>query len=106
MKTKLNTTALIFSMATVLSLPLAAQAQPPEKKRGDASAEQGPPREPPPQAYADCKDRKEGDKVQIVTPRNEKISATCTASPKGLFARPEHPPRRNTDDPSNPSEKK
>jgi hypothetical protein len=50
-------------------------------------------REPPPQAYEDCKGKKVGDVVQITTPHDEKISATCTDSPKGLFARPAHPPR-------------
>ena len=99
MKTKLHTIALFFSMATLLTLPIAAKAQSAEKKRGDASAEQGQPHErphePPPQAYANCKDKKEGDTVQIETPREGKISATCTVSPKGLFARPERPPRGN-----------
>ena len=51
-----------------------------------------PRREPPPQAYQDCIGKKAGDLVQITTPREGNISATCTTSPKGLFARPEHPP--------------
>ncbi len=49
-------------------------------------------REPPPEAYQDCKGKQAGDVVQITTPREGAISATCTASAKGLFARPEHPP--------------
>ena len=106
MKTKLNIIALFLSMLTVLAVPAVAQAQAPDKKRDEASADQRPPHEPPPQAYVDCKDKKEGDKVQIVTPREEKISATCTVSPKGLFARPERPPHRNMGDGSNPNAKK
>lgn len=97
MKTKLNIIALFLSIVTVLAVPAVAQTHAPDKKHGDASADQRPPHEPPPQAYVDCKDKKEGDKVQITTPREEKISATCTASPKGLFARPERPPHRKED---------
>ena len=106
METNLNTIALIFSMATVLAIPAAAQAQAPEKKRGDASGEHRPPHEPPPQAYTNCKDKKEGDKVEILTPREGKISATCTPSPKGLFARPDRPPGGNMNADGRPSEKK
>jgi len=65
--------------------------KPPSMQDGEHS----PRREPPPQAYEDCKGKREGDIVQISTPREGKISATCTASAKGLFARPERPPRRN-----------
>jgi len=57
--------------------------------------EHGPRREPPPQAYDDCKGKKEGDIVQITTPREGKMTATCTASAKGLFARPERPPHHD-----------
>lgn len=59
----------------------------------DGENKDGPPRrEPPPQAYEDCKGKNAGDKVEITTPKGDKISGTCTSSPKGLFARPEHPP--------------
>lgn len=92
MNTTLKTLASVFSLAIMLVLPMAAQAQAPDNKRGDANADQRPPHEPPPQAYASCKDKKAGEAVQIVTPREGKISATCTASPKGLFARPERAP--------------
>ena len=106
MKANLNTAGLIFSLATTLIFATLAQAQSSENKRPDASAEQRPPHEPPPQAYIDCKDKKEGDAVQIVTPRDEKISAKCTASPKGLFARPDRRPEGNRDADNRPREKK
>lgn len=48
---------------------------------------------PPPSAFADCKGKKEGAVIQHKIPSGEKVAATCTASPQGLFARPEHPPR-------------
>ncbi|MFZ6688880.1 hypothetical protein ACO0K0_14120 [Undibacterium sp. SXout11W] len=68
--------------------------------------EHSPRREPPPQAYEDCKGKKESDIVQITTPREGKISATCTASAKGLFARPERPPHRNGEPQDIPPPKK
>nr|WP_315475986.1 hypothetical protein [uncultured Undibacterium sp.] len=43
-------------------------------------------------AYKACRAKKEGAVVEIVTPREGKINATCTTSQKGLFARPERPP--------------
>lgn len=60
-----------------------------EQDRGQAER---PHREPPPQAYEKCKAKKEGDVVQIITPHGEKVTAHCTTSEKGLFARPERPP--------------
>jgi len=48
--------------------------------------------EPPPQAYQDCKGKQVGDVVQTTPPHRGTISATCTSSAKGLFARPDHPP--------------
>ncbi|MBC3920811.1 hypothetical protein H8L32_25320 [Undibacterium sp. CY18W] len=92
---------LSLSRASILLVILAlsntgqAQPQPPygEQKKPPEAGKDGPPRrEPPPQAYEACKDKKEGAVVQITTPREGKISATCTTSPKGLFARPERPP--------------
>ncbi|MFZ6754925.1 hypothetical protein ACO0KY_16265 [Undibacterium sp. Dicai25W] len=76
--------------------------KPPAQQEG----QHGPRREPPPQAYEDCKGKKEGDIVQITTPREGKISATCTASAKGLFARPERPPRRDGEPQDGPPPKK
>ncbi|MFZ6723190.1 hypothetical protein [Undibacterium sp. Ji49W] len=92
---------LSLSRASILLVILAlsntgqAQPQPPygEQKKPPEAGKDGPPRrEPPPQAYESCKGQKEGAVVQITTPREGKISATCTTSPKGLFARPERPP--------------
>jgi len=60
-------------------------------------------REPPPEAYQDCKGKQAGDIVQITTPREGPISATCTSSPKGLFARPERPPCDRNDSGKNQS---
>jgi len=47
-------------------------------------------REPPPQAYEDCKGKKSGETVQHTT-REGKVAATCADSPKGLVARPSQP---------------
>lgn len=51
------------------------------------------PHAPPPSAFVDCKGKKPGAVVQHRTPSGEKVAATCTDSPQGLFARPAHPPR-------------
>ena len=48
-------------------------------------------REPPPQAYVDCKGKKAGDAVEHTT-REGKVTATCADSPKGLAARPNRRP--------------
>jgi hypothetical protein len=94
-----------FYMAILLScFAFAAQAQdtgnaagnngqPQGQRQGSGQGQNGQRREPPAQAYTACQGKKEGDAVQITTPRGEKMNATCTSSPKGLFARPEHPPR-------------
>ncbi|MDD2776477.1 MAG: hypothetical protein PHU06_11020 [Gallionella sp.] len=47
---------------------------------------------PPPSAFADCKGKKEGAVIQHKMPSGEKVAASCTASPQGLFARPDRPP--------------
>jgi hypothetical protein len=49
--------------------------------------------EPPPSAFDDCKGKAEGAAIQHTIPNGEKVAAICVNSPKGLFARPEHPPR-------------
>ena len=93
----IGATLLIFgvisSMAHGQSNPTKTTAErkeaPPPMRDGDTSR---PHREPPPQAYEACKNKKEGTVVDITTPREGKINATCTTSPKGLFARPERPP--------------
>jgi hypothetical protein len=61
-------------------------AQPPQPQQ-DLSRH----REPPPQAYEDCKGRKAGDAVQHATPEG-KVAATCVDSPQGLVARPKQQP--------------
>jgi hypothetical protein len=48
-------------------------------------------REPPPQAYEDCKGRKVGDAVQHTTPEG-RVAAICMDSPRGLVARPNRGP--------------
>lgn len=48
---------------------------------------------PPPHAFEACKDKQEGDEVEISVPDGHKVKGSCVKSPKGLFARPEHPPR-------------
>jgi hypothetical protein len=91
------TTLLIFTMISSLAH---GQSNPPKKtpenKEAPPPMKDGDPgrphREPPPMAYEACKAKKEGAVVEIVTPREGKIHATCTTSPKGLFARPERPP--------------
>jgi hypothetical protein len=47
--------------------------------------------EPPPNAYEACKGKKEGDAVQLNTPKGV-VPAHCHESPKGMFARPPRPP--------------
>jgi hypothetical protein len=56
-------------------------------------------REPPPQAYEACQGKKEGDTVQFTTKRGREVTATCVNSPKGLFARPPHPPHDHEHEP-------
>lgn len=92
---------LISSTLTLAQPPDGDQRKPPEAGAGDR-----PHHEPPPQAYEDCKGKKEGDAVQITTPREGKIAATCTKSPKGLFARPERPPRPPEEQGNKPPQKK
>lgn len=105
MKTLISAVSLIATMLT-LTAPINVQAQAPDNKPSEAKADQRPPHEPPPQAYIDCKGKKEGDAVQITTPREKKIAAVCTTSPKGLFARPERPPHRDAEPNGNPPPKK
>jgi hypothetical protein len=89
-----------IAMLVMGSLALAATAQDrPTKAQSTQSAQtqpaqaQGEPlrREPPPQAYEDCKGRKAGEAIQHTT-REGKVAATCQESPKGLVARPNQPP--------------
>lgn len=52
--------------------------------------------EPPPQAYVDCKGKKEGATVQHTIPEGL-VPAVCTNSPKGLVARPNRPRAAGSD---------
>jgi hypothetical protein len=86
----------ISVLAAILGNLLAASAFAQEAAGGGGQGQEGHMRrEPPPQAYEVCKGRQEGDAVQFTTRRGKEISATCTSSPKGLFARPQHPPREH-----------
>ncbi|WMW81140.1 hypothetical protein RF679_02370 [Undibacterium cyanobacteriorum] len=69
-----------------------AQASVQQTNNMDARRDE-PRREPPPQAFEACKTKKVNDVVEITTPRGDKMKGTCVESAKGLFARPEHPPR-------------
>lgn len=92
MNTPLNRTTQIVWLIGALIFAMIGAAAAPSTTPCDKSDQQ-PHHEPPAQAYQDCKGKQAGDVVQITTPREGNISATCTESPKGLFARPEHPPR-------------
>ena len=91
MKPTLNTSVLLAWLTLAMAFSINAYAA--EQAAGPSDKPDKPQhREPPPQAYQDCKGRQAGDVVQITTPREEHVSATCTNSPKGLFARPDRPP--------------
>ena len=68
-----------------------------EQRQGGDQEGQGQHREPPARAFEKCKGKSEGDNVQITLPSGEELSAKCVSSPKGLFARPDHPPRMRKD---------
>ncbi len=66
--------------------------------RSGPDSNYGPPghgrhREPPPEAYAACKDKNEGDKVEITTPRGDKMKAICKLIDGKLAAFPERGPQ-------------
>jgi hypothetical protein len=44
---------------------------------------------PPPQAFADCRGKREGAAVRHTTPRGDVVAATCIQTPEGLAARPD-----------------
>ncbi len=48
-------------------------------------------RRPPPQAFADCQGKTEGQAVQHQIPRGDLVAATCIRTPEGLAARPNMP---------------
>ena len=80
MKTRM--TVLMLAMSLCASVAL-AQDRPHQETQSR--------REPPPQAYEDCKGKKAGDTVQHMT-REGKVAATCMDSPQGLVARPNQQP--------------
>jgi hypothetical protein len=84
MKANRLTCALALSLVvgTVSAQDRAQAAQ------GQGEASRG--REPPQQAYDDCKGKKAGDAIKHTTPEG-KVDATCAESPKGLVARPIRP---------------
>lgn len=95
----------LYAQNSAPGKPMPPTKQTPEQHR-DAANPQGtqgsqkphrPMRQPPAQAFELCKGKKQGEQVQITTPRGHQIKAQCTNSPEGLFARPEHPPRDNQD---------
>lgn len=50
-------------------------------------------RQPPPEAFAACKDKKEGDKAELTGPQGRTITGTCVKLGEQLFLRPDHPPK-------------
>ena len=79
---------LILGLALTCGLITSSLAQMPLPPGGGPGG-QG--REPPPQAYEDCKGKKEGDAIQHQTPQGM-VPAKCLNSLKGLVARPDRPP--------------
>lgn len=49
-------------------------------------------RQPPPQAFVDCRGKNAGDAVQHTIPTGEVVAATCIVTPQGMAARPDMPP--------------
>lgn len=96
---KNNLICLALLLAGFAASALAAESSGDQGKRQGQGQQR---REPPARAFEACKEKSEGDTVQITLPSGESISAKCASSPKGLFARPEHPPRmqgnRESDD--------
>ncbi|MBI3711823.1 MAG: hypothetical protein HY253_02510 [Burkholderiales bacterium] len=92
-----------YLIALLLALGGAQLCQAQSKPTSDTlpkhpTKEEGGHRKPPQHAYDLCKGKKEGNAVQIVTPRGQTLAATCTPSHDGLFARPEHPPHDDKED--------
>jgi hypothetical protein len=73
-------------LATLLSLAPATEAF--------AGDDNRPPREPPSEAFAACKDKQAGDTCQVVL-HDAAIAGQCAAIPDGRLAcRPDQPPPR------------
>lgn len=92
----------LFALLCVSALALAQQPQQQQQQRPQPPREQGSGGGgggggPPPEALEACKGKKEGDTVQVTTPRGDKVSATCRmvavpARPQGDNKGP--PPRQ------------
>jgi hypothetical protein len=65
---------------------------------GGAGFGRGGLRRPPPQAFADCEGKNEGERVQHATPFGV-VAAACVQTPQGLAARPLSPPPGGSDGP-------
>jgi hypothetical protein len=76
-------TALALAVNLMASVVVAQEREPSSSPRAKQEGD----REPPPQAYEDCRGKKAGDTVQHAT-REGMVAATCTESPNGLVARP------------------
>jgi hypothetical protein len=87
----MNTRPLVLGLFLAIGLTTGALAQMPPPPPGGPGGPGGPGHEPPPQAYEDCKGKKEGDAIQHQTPQGL-VPAKCLNSPKGLVARPDRPP--------------
>ena len=48
---------------------------------------------PPPEAYAACAEKSEGDKAEFKSPHGDTVTGTCVEDGDRLVLRPDHPPR-------------
>jgi hypothetical protein len=81
---------------------LGAEAFRPENRAQRAGPDPGGPggpggrdgrrRRPPPEAFADCRDKTAGAAVQHTRPDGAVVAATCVQTPEGLAARPDRGP--------------
>ena len=57
---------------------------------------------PPPEAYAACEDKTEGDSAEFVSPHGDTVTGTCEMEGDQLVLRPDNPPpgrgRNNAND--------
>ncbi len=83
----MNATSLFLITGLIPTLSLALDVPPPPQDAVYQGGKAGAQREPPPQAYLDCRGRKAGDPVQHMTPQGL-VPALCVESPNGLVARP------------------
>jgi hypothetical protein len=75
-------TPLLVALLCTSALAFAQQPQQQQQQRQQPPREQGEAGGggrggPPPEALEACKGKKEGDAVQVKTPRGDKMSATC-----------------------------